>query len=100
MGAVENFLGGIGSIVSGFLNSILALLEGTYNIISEIVFGILTLVTAIISGFVKLGFNLIHFVYSNLAILLVLGGAFVAYSVFVAPQQQGLTKRVGVKKRA
>ncbi|KAG9039948.1 hypothetical protein FRB95_004420 [Tulasnella sp. JGI-2019a] len=99
MGAVENLLGGIGSIVSGFFSSILALIEGTFNIVSEIVFGLLTLVTAIIHGFISLGFNLIHFVYTNLAILLVLGGAFFAYSVFLAPQQ-GRTKRIGGKKRA
>ncbi|KAG8857661.1 hypothetical protein FRB96_005679 [Tulasnella sp. 330] len=99
MGALENLLSGIGSIISGFINSILALIEGTYNIVAEIVFGILTLITAVIHGFISLGFNLVHFVYSNLAILLVLGGAFVAYSVFVAPQQ-GQTRRIGGKKRA
>jgi len=97
MGALENLLNGIGAIITGFINSILALVEGTFSIIQEIVFGIITLITSIIRGFVTLGWNLVHFVYSNLAILILLLGAFFVYATFFAPQAPQ-KKRVGGRK--
>jgi len=97
MAALENFLSGIGSIITGLINSIFALVEGTFQIVQEIALGIITLIISIVRGFISLGYNLLHFVLSNLPILLFLGGLFFVYSTYIGPQRTQ-ARHVGARR--
>ncbi|KAG9047120.1 hypothetical protein FS837_003004 [Tulasnella sp. UAMH 9824] len=98
MGALENFLGGIGSIVSGFINSIVALIDGTIQVIQNVIFAFITLFTSLIHAVFSLFGNFITFILGNITILVILAIGWFAYTQFFVQSPQG--KRTGAKKRA
>ncbi|KAG8953219.1 hypothetical protein FRC04_002629 [Tulasnella sp. 424] len=97
MGVLENFLGGIGSIVSGFINSILALIDGTVQVIQSVIFAFITLFTSLVHAVFALGWNFGTFVWANLTVLVILVVGWFAYVQFFASSPR--TRRAGTKKR-
>jgi len=97
MGALEDFLGGIGSIISGIINTALALVNGVVELVQTIIFAAITLVTTIFHALFSLCGSVLSFVMANIAVILLLGGGYFVYTTYVAPRR---TRRVGSKKRA
>ncbi|KIO34563.1 hypothetical protein M407DRAFT_88120 [Tulasnella calospora MUT 4182] len=98
MGALEDFLGGIGSIVSGFINSILALIDGTVQVIQNVIFALITLFTSLLHAVFSLFGNFITFILGNITVLVILAIGWFAYTQFFAESTRA--KRPGTKKRA
>jgi hypothetical protein len=62
MGALEDFLGGIGSIISGIVNTALALVNGVVELVQTIIFAAITLVTTIFHALFSLCGSVLSFV--------------------------------------